>query len=97
MSVNSRPEVKPIRLPHGVIAYSYDSAVARMYEFLKYALLNNRREEVEECVRVIESWRNSDNPEERKAYKLFMWGPYKKLYNEAKEYLKEYSHVGINV
>ncbi|WP_054857654.1 hypothetical protein [Vulcanisaeta sp. JCM 16159] len=93
----AKASAEPIRLPHGVIAYSYDAAVARMYEFLKYALLNNRREDVEECVRVIESWRRSNNPEERLAYKLFMWGPYKKLYKEAKKYLEESSSAGVSV
>ncbi|WP_243674946.1 hypothetical protein [Vulcanisaeta distributa] len=91
-------KIKPIKLPRGVIAYTYGSAVARMYEFLKYALLNNRRKEVEECVRIIESWKNSDNPEERKAYGLFMWGgPYKELYKKAKKYLEESSGLELSV
>ncbi len=85
-----------VRLSKGGPPYAtnYQAAIGYICTELYYALINDRADEVKEYIEIIESWKNG-NEEERKAYAAFMWGPYKKLYKEARRYLKEKRIISV--
>ena len=87
-------DIKVIRIGPGLIALNAVGAAASVYDLLRMAYNSARvtgnpedLRQVKELINIIESWRDSPNEEERRAYKIFMRN-YKKLYKEAKDWLR---------
>ena len=71
---------------NGIALDAYSAAVYMHNELLKAIdqAVTGDYTYLERVISIIESWKNSPNPEERKAYRIFM-KTYKKTYMRAKK------------
>ena len=79
----------PVSIGGNAVAFSATSAAVYMHNELLKAVdqaITGDYSYLERVVGIIESWKNSPNPEERKAYRIFMRA-YKKTYEQAREIL----------
>ena len=84
-----------VSLGPGLIALSPEGAAASAYDLLYLAFVNTvvtgderSAREVVELVRIIEGWRCSTNPDERRAYKIFMRS-YGRYYRKVRKWLAQ--------